>query len=238
MNLNNLKINEKYDMCEQTDFSEIGNDKQIEVYFKNIENHIIQKIKKYNNVVGCVAWLTNSNILNELSKKKSVIIIIQEEDFLRPDTYFDGQKEKWKNKIHELYSKIEKLDDIYLGCIGINTRGLIESGIRRVGLINKDNSPAFPRMHNKFIICFDEPFTEYFTPDYEDRQKIYGEVLTGSYNYTENSNNSLENVVCIKEQSITASYFLQFCEICMMSIPLDWDLEWSSKGTGEIFYGS
>ena len=261
MNLNNLKI----DNDTQSDFSVVVDDKQIEVYFKDIENSIIKKIRKYDNVVGCIAWLTNNNILKELAKKKAVIIIIQEEDFLRPDSQFDGQKEKWKNTIYKLYNKIEKLGNIYLGHCGINTSDGtgIKSGIRRVGLINKDKLPAFPRMHNKFIICFNDNINHedettytawpgskhfFFGDEYEYSEcskcdgyeygEMYGEVLTGSYNYTENSNNSFENVICIKEQLIVTQYFRQFAELCIMAIQLDWETEWTPNGSEDMRYGT
>lgn len=74
MNLNNIKVHDEYShpVVSQTDFSCVNTDGTIEVYFKDIEKHIIEKIRKYDNVVGCVAWLTNENILKELAHKKSV----------------------------------------------------------------------------------------------------------------------------------------------------------------------
>ena len=316
MNLNNIKIYKYNSDNNQTDFSVVGENKNIEVYFKNIENNIIDKIKKYKNVIGCVAWLTNENILKELAKKDTVIIIVQEEDFLRPDNKFDGNKLNWKNKIYNLYKNIEKNNgSLMLQWLGINPRWETPSGIRRLGKINIDKVPAFPRMHNKFIICFNdnEPYAiikdffkityTYFYPEIkieevfksllhpeikcknifkqhdqiinnqytyyeyfevedeysiENRitqikniggniietsreyihEKLDGVLLTGSYNYTENSNNSLENVICIKDQEIIEAYFKQFCELSTISVELDWNSEWKPHGDGSMRYGS
>ena len=240
MNLNSIKINcdVPNEPLEQDDFSLIGDDKDIEIYFKNIERQIINKIKKYDNVVGCIAWLTNENILVELAKKKSVLIIVQEEDFLRPDINFDGNNKKWKKKIFKLYNELQKnKKNIPLNCFGISYMQCgVNSGIRRLGKINENKLPAFPRMHNKFIICYNDFEFEIVENEPKDF-KINGEILSGSYNYTENSNNSLENVVCIKDEEIVYRYYLQFAEIAIMSVPLDWNSEWNPSES-ELRYGS
>lgn len=298
MNLNKISIykDEVYPRnsgyYEQEDFSIIDEKSNIEVFFKNIENNIINKIKKYKNVIGCVAWLTNENILKELAKKDNVIIIIQEEDFLRPDNNFDGNKLNWKNKLYKLYKNIEinKKNNINLGSFGINYNGHVGSGIMRLGMVNIDKMSAFPRMHNKFIICFNdtEPYQnegyeyENYDHDYtelsiseieqiidcknqvnqksllypnmflpinnsninfenfsiQEPKGLDGELLTGSYNYTENSNNSLENVICIKDQKIIKAYFKQFCELSSITVPLDWEGEWSPHHNSDMRYGS
>ena len=215
---------------EQTDFSCIGDNKDIEVYFKNIENIICEKIKKHKYIVGCVAWLTNKKILKELSNKdKEVLIIVQDEDFLRPDTYFDGNKEKFKKTILTYYNKIKRTNkNISLGDLGISTHRAVDCGIRRCGFINKDKLPAFPRMHNKFIVLGN---------DDEHGYPYYTEVITGSFNYTENSTNSLENIICIKDKKIVHSYYAQFGEIAMISVELDWKGDWNPDESN-LRYGS
>jgi hypothetical protein len=66
--LNEILVNSEHKLIKQKDFSTEKDN--IEVYFKNIENIIIEKIKKYDIIIGCIAWLTNENILKELSKKR------------------------------------------------------------------------------------------------------------------------------------------------------------------------
>ena len=229
-NLNNVKVNDdsREGVTNQTDFSCIGDNKDIEVYFKNIENIICEKIKKHKYIVGCVAWLTNKKILKELSNKdKQVLIIVQDEDFLRPDTYFDGNKEKFKKTILTYYNKISG-GSMSLCDLGISTHREIDCGIRRCGFINKDKLPAFPRMHNKFIVLGN---------DNNDGYKDYTEVITGSFNYTENSTNSLENIICLKDNKIVRSYYEQFGEIAVMSVDLDWSGDWNPTES-DLRYGS
>jgi hypothetical protein len=241
-NLNNVKVNDDSHTgkINQTDFSCTGDNKDIEVYFKNIENIICEKIKKHKYIVGCVAWLTNKKILTELSKKdKEVLIIVQDEDFLRPDTYFDGNKERFKKTILTYYNKIKGHDkDISLGDIGISMHRAIGCGIRRCGFINKDKLPAFPRMHNKFIVLGNDE-TEVRDDDgnlmFLDRK--FTEVITGSFNYTENSTNSLENIICVKDEKIVHSYYAQFGEIAIISVDLDWTGDWNPDDS-DLRYGS
>lgn len=163
---------------------------------------------------------------------------MQEEDFLRPDLNFDGNKLTWKNKIFNLYESLKKEDGFYSGFLRFNYMSgpFIDTGIRRCGMINVNKLPAFPRMHNKFIICYDCNIS---IKNHRNNENYYihGEVLTGSYNYTENSNNSLENIVCIKDKKIVSSFYKQFGQIAVISVPLDWEGEWEPKESG-IYYGS
>jgi hypothetical protein len=223
---------------EQTDFSCIGDNKDIEVYFKNIENIICEKIKKHKYIVGCVAWLTNKKILKELSNKdKEVLIIVQDEDFLRPDTYFDGNKEKFKKTILEYYNKIKKDGTITLGDLGISYAYSPDCGIRRCGFINKNKLPAFPRMHNKFIVLGNDERVRDDDGNFMFLGRNYTEVITGSFNYTENSTNSLENIICVKDKKIVHSYYAQFGEIALISVELDWKGDWNPDESG-LRYGS
>ncbi|HEY6900413.1 MAG TPA: hypothetical protein VI233_07215, partial [Puia sp.] len=60
---------------------------RFEVHLRNQEEIIIQKILQYKEglIVGCVAWLTSLPILDALAQCKNVQILVQKEDFLRPD---------------------------------------------------------------------------------------------------------------------------------------------------------
>lgn len=231
INLNSLSIPGDGANVPQNNFS-AGNG-NIEVYFKNIEEEIIKKIEQYDCVIGCVAWLTNENILKALSKKKECIIIIQEEDFLRPDTSFNGDKLKWAKKMKKLYNALSGGNNEFYTYLGISICCSHENGIRRCGYLNKNKLPAFPRMHNKFIICYN-----YINENFSNlSESIDGEVITGSYNYTENGNNSLENIVCIKDKTIVEAYSRQFGEISLLSVPLDWNKEWAPNKS-ELRYGT
>lgn len=82
----------------------------ISVYFRNLEKHLIKHIKESDAIFGAVAWLTNFNILEAL-RGKQVAIVIQKEDFLRPDINNDYSA-KWKEKLRIAYAN---LGSNYLG---------------------------------------------------------------------------------------------------------------------------
>ena len=56
---------------------------KVSCFFTNLEEELINKIQDSEAVVGCVAWLTNTRILQAMSSK-NVSIVIQNESFLAP----------------------------------------------------------------------------------------------------------------------------------------------------------
>lgn len=188
---------------------------QVEVYFKNIKDVLCDKIKQAELIVGCVAWLTDTDILKALAKTRASIIV-QKEDFLRPDSHNDG-----KNHLRTLYDAIESNCERFLfqdtilpkmsycgdPCLG---------GIRCVGNHNSDKNPAHPRMHNKFIV-----FCKIAKHKIEPQS-----VWTGSFNFTNNAGSSLENAVLLKNKKIAMAYLKEFGQIAALSEPLDWQSKW------------
>ena len=272
-NLHDVLVMDDYKLVPQVDNG--IETEEVSVYFKNIEDEIVKRIKKSAYVFGCVAWLTNKKILKALQSCEDVVIVVQEEDFLRPDKTFNGNKEKWKEYLKELYDKLKGDAGGSVNYkLGITEHGSWDTGIRRCGYTNKEKAAAFPRMHNKFIICFegvDDDFYEYKHGHEMSEEELAagtwkkesvsdgeisevfckfenhghelidnfwgGEVITGSFNHTENGNDSLENIVCLKQTEVVKAYMKEFKQILVMSIPLDWEREWNPC-ENELRYGS
>ena len=85
------------------DFSTISEDGKVRVFFKNLEDHLIRYVQDVDIVVGCVAWLTSPRILKALSKVKGVSIVVQKEDFLRPD---QDPVDNWRKWLNDEYDKL------------------------------------------------------------------------------------------------------------------------------------
>jgi hypothetical protein len=75
------------------------------LYLRNLDDRLIEHIQKATIAVGCVAWLTSEPILIALSKLEAVSIIVQKEDFLRPDITKES-KRAWAKKIRRLYQNL------------------------------------------------------------------------------------------------------------------------------------
>ena len=64
-------------------------------------------------------------------------------------------------------------------------------------------------MHHKFLIFLDK------------NMNLQG-VWTGSYNFTNNANNSLDNGLFITDENITKGYVEEFEQLLFMSEKLNW----------------
>lgn len=222
-NLNQYKIDDETRHGQQIeDFSILSGD--IQVYFRNIEQILIEHIKKADVILGCVAWLTSFKILDALAEKQASIIV-QKEDFLRPD--IDASK-SWKNELRMRYDKINMdISLAELSKMGLNYASWIEvQSVRCVGNHNREKKPAFPRMHNKFLLFCNDAEKEN-PKDFLDIERIVPyAVWTGSYNLTQNASQSLENAIYTTKEDIVKAYHGEWGQIFALSEPLDWTDEW------------
>jgi hypothetical protein len=236
------------------DHSTIGSDGKTQVFFKNIEGHLIRFINESEVILGCVAWLTSQPILEALSKKKGVSIIVQKEDFLRPDFMSTGN---WEQKLGRLYEDLPRSLDWRdfpspLDELEIATEPILEP-IRCVGNYNVNKQPAYPRSHHKFVLfCRAEKkcnckscqnkFIRSLVKDivefgwcdcdscvnYEENRlhiQPYA-VWTGSFNFTRNAVMSFENALVLYDPKIVEAFYREYLQIAALSEPLNWTKSW------------
>lgn len=186
----------------------------VRVVFRDIEPFIVNAIREHDSVFGCVAWLTNRNILRALASRQDTSIIVQKEDFLRPDR--GGPRGAELRRLYKKLPNDRGNDGTYH--FGYNcASGLETEAVRCVGYAsNKDRT--IPRMHHKFLVlCSQEK-----EPESGCVQVTPEAVITGSYNMTENATRSLENIVFIKDGAIASAYYDEFVTIYGISESLDW----------------
>ena len=209
MNFNHLRKKNNY-TCDESQITS--------VYFNDLENKLIDKIRGADYVMGCVSWLTNSTIIEELEKKKGVKIIIQKENFLKRDfshyicfnKYFIDLRKGYKS-LPNLFNNISNLiipeeSAIHQLCTKKLTDDDEFDAVRCFGYTNKKYKPL---MHHKFLVFFD------------NNLKPTG-VWTGSYNITNNANKSLDNVIFSKEENIINAYIDEFEQFLFLSEKLNW----------------
>ena len=183
--------------------------------FRNIETELIQAIKSHDCIVGCVAWLTSVPILQAL-QGKSVCFIVQQEDWLRPDS------DEWSTaKQRGLYSELEGIDFMVA-----NVSYCMGGSISPIRLSGKPKSASRnnPRMHHKFAL-FGRTKTlrqeAYVNTSSAWSSEHWDLMWTGSYNFTANATRSLENGIFISDQSVIDCYFTEWRQVLLTSFRVE-----------------
>jgi len=231
LNLNKYQL-ENYNLegVGEIQDNSVHDDCGVSVYFRDIETKLIEHITRANAVFGAVAWLTSPEILDALSLPEQVQIIVQKEDFLRPDQD-DQSGDEWKKLLHSKYSKLKftiprgDFDHWILGATTMDNIYPLDP-VRCAGCHNIAKKSAFPRMHNKFLVFANiEQGDDGGCPFYIIEPYA---VWTGSFNFSKNATNSLENALYITNNNIVEAYFKEYTQIAAISEKLDWTSSWIS----------
>lgn len=201
------------------DFSSSFDDvARITIVFRDHQRRLLEFIKKYDFIVGAVAWFTDETIIKAM-RGKYVSVVVQKEDFLKPD--HKGST----SSLQAAYASVESKLTRY-GIPGVANFMSFSSSpeidsFRCVGNYNRTKSPAFPRMHNKFLIGG-------FVEESSDEPHILNPdaVWTGSYNISYNAQLSLENAVIIEDPRIAECYLEEWSQILAVSEKLNWVADW------------
>lgn len=161
-------------------------------------------------------------MLQALASCEHVSIVVQKEDFLRPDL---GERPGWAQQLRRLYGELPSPLTRY------DLPGLVPSlsyasdpsiaAVRCVGHHNRERKAASPRMHNKFLV-----FCDHGRDENGDPRLVPRRVWTGSYNISVNAAASWENAVLIHSTEIADAYALEFGQIMAFSEALDWTSDW------------
>src|SRR5689334_9810066 len=105
-NLNDLRIegDQNNDGESLQNYSCKSQDGQTEVVLRDLEDRLIRFIQDAPIIVGCVAWLTHPKILQALATREAVAVVVQKEDFLRPDLAVT-QRKSWAKQLRTLYER-------------------------------------------------------------------------------------------------------------------------------------
>jgi hypothetical protein len=203
-----------------SDYSlEVSTLAKCKVIFRNHQTKLLEFIDRHDTLLGAVAWFTDRKLIGALSNKR-VGIIVQKEDFLRPDS--KSSKKALKTAYASVPDRLTRYE-IPGRANYMSYAGSPEvQPFRCVGNFNRNSSPAMPRMHNKFLIgC-----------DFEDNgEDAYGwvkprAVWTGSYNFTYNAQDSFENAVVLYDNEVAEAFANEWSQIFAISESLDWESDW------------
>lgn len=206
---------------------------RVSVHFDGIEDVFVGLCRRYEVVVGAVAWLTNSAILSALAEPEHVAIVVQKEDFLRPDAGFatyPGQRRETRalydslrpfeaEDFKETHPGQQEFHPDYNGAVQdwlFDNKGTYQQGgeaVRCMGYAGDPAGRATPRMHHKFLV---------FGHKCRDLVMAPSCVVTGSFNLTHNATRSRENVLVVEDRDICHAYLSEWAQLWGMSEPLDW----------------
>lgn len=225
-------------------YSGLSSDGNTEIIFRNIKQRLLNIINSLPNgwvVIGCVAWLTDFDILRAL-KRKCIGIVIQKEEFLRPDKILASKTEfiKWSKLLLDLYEQTTQFTapPMHFPKFEFKTRLDELTGyqhanagnIRCIGYVapNRSEKSTIPLMHHKFLVFVE--IQKKIVPKYSDTEEI--EVLipkfvwTGSFNMSTNASKSLENVVILRDPKVLESYCKEWANLYFNSESLNWQDEY------------
>lgn len=193
---------------------------KIEVVFRNVISRLIDEIRGHELVFGCIAWLTDQEVLSEL-KNKQCQIVLQKEDFLRPDLV-NYLSDKEKHRLKDLYNDLScnlNTTQFSSKINELSKDGILElTPVTCFGYYNQKLRHCTPKMHNKFFVFAEiDKRTNNITPL---------KVWTGSANITQMSINSLENGIIINDKEIAEHYMKEYEHIYSLSEQLDWNSNW------------
>lgn len=224
INLNNLQIDTDGE-CTWNSWDNNVSNGSTEVFFRDIKKNLYKKIMEADSIMGCIAWLTDFDVLDIMGVvPDGVQLVVQKEDFLRPD--IGPHKENWKDILRIRYNNLKSTGKHMMAITGHDVTVCGDGwpdAVKCVGNHNSSKSPAFPRMHNKFMIFFKKSG---LVRDIRDLGLEPYAVWTGSYNITNNAGMSFENAIYITDKTIVNAYFNEFKHIMMFSESLDWTSEW------------
>lgn len=176
--------------------------------FRDIERAIIDQIRKSDFVCGCVAWLTNISILEALSEIEGCQFVVQVEDWLRPDS---GEYSLQKQR--DLIERLSGIRNFTVPYVLNSHSDFYLSPLRLAG-VPKNTDRNQPRMHHKFALFGNRVSEE---DDSSLERIVFHTVFTGSFNWTRNATNSLENGVFMRGADVVDAYSREYFEVLLTS---------------------
>lgn len=91
----------------------------VQVFFRNIKERLLFTIERADFMVGCIAWLTDKDVLDAIAKLRGASVIVQKEGFLRPNT------DPWCQRLRAQYDAVPRLSrSDFRGVLGGDEQGL------------------------------------------------------------------------------------------------------------------
>ena len=190
----------------------------LRVIFRDIGEEMIHWVSQYDVILGGMYRMTNASVLQSLSQKKGVSIILQKDDVIRNPKY------------RRLYDNCAPIDDSYYQKASLLYGDRPLEAFRSIGFHRYKK--VMESMHHKFMVgvnmesCSDDyslcSLDHTFDIDYPMPKPHVKSVWTGSFNATDTALSSLEDAVIIDEPEVARAYYHEWEYLLAMSESLDW----------------
>jgi len=197
------------------------------VYFRDIENKLINEIDTADVVLGAVAWIKKDEVISALSKKNNVFIIVDKAPIFNVNTSkLNHNQLKERAKLIKAYKNLKcNLNPYQFDNLLNKLSEDCDPRIDPIKCAGKEKTKgSYSLMHNKFLIfaktenqCIEVNGKNFCM----EKVKPYA-VWTGSFNFTYNATQSLENALIITDDEIVNAYFKEFGQIAAISEKLVW----------------
>lgn len=167
-------------------------------YFDNIKTELLNYIESAHSVVGCVAWITDWDILDALTRRPGGVALIQHNEKYgvgKGQFASARQNRAWSKRLKIVTNSLPSLNSIPL-CLRERP---LSAAIRQNVPILRVGS-GVKRMHHKFIIFVDE------------LGKATG-VWNGSFNFSKAAAQSLENACVYNDERIANVFLDEFLQV-------------------------
>lgn len=174
---------------------------------------LMQFIRSSRHLVGCVAWATDRELLDLMSNRRRVSLIVQNEEVLRGAGVDDA-------RLRESLARLR--NDWTAGLFGSGPLTSAKArwpadrpvpGLASVGpAVRIDGRHARDLMHHKFLVRLEEGARGRLRP---------AAVWTGSMNFSANgSKHSLENATIINDPRVARAYCAEWQSVLAMAEPV------------------
>jgi phosphatidylserine/phosphatidylglycerophosphate/cardiolipin synthase-like enzyme len=196
-------------------------DGDIHVYFAAIKDALLNFIQSAKYLVGCVAWMTDPDIIDALNRTPGLSIIVNKaapggalaggllyrlQSNRSPNLLFAGSRSDLRFYLTSQSRPVDALDRVR--CIGFHA----------------PNTSGTPLMHHKFLVACDiRDGWDILSTKSNDRyaELAPSAVWTGSYNFTSAAaQDHLENALVIDRPSIAERYLEMWEQLYIRSEPL------------------
>ncbi|QNE48680.1 hypothetical protein F1C58_16615 (plasmid) [Glaciihabitans sp. INWT7] len=176
----------------------------VTVHLGDIATPLAQFLRDSESVVGCVAWITSTRLMDELVGKP-VSLIVNKEWALR-----DGDKKPASVRIRANLARLTgglRRQDFPAPLKSMAGASDEIDPVRCVGHSPRARTANNPLLHHKFVVrlAAGKPVA----------------VWTGSFNFTVNAESSLENAISIEDPTIAAAYLAEWARVAAVSEPLN-----------------